>query len=180
MEFCGIFVSDSVYSPPQDGTDGIDAWCVKFVIIGKPGLNGDGIKMETLERIHEQVRKQLNCAFQTILGAVDLAFSAISQLFGPDESFVDFPEDLPCTIVTQHGSVRLEPIAFAMFRYCWFVYLYEGRQEISFAELGEKIYSDPLKPRSTIQNSVRRGERVGLIGIVYFYSGEYVFIRIQS
>ena len=136
--------------------------------------------MKTLERIHEQVRKQLDSAFETIRGAVDLAFSAISQLLAHDEPFVDFPEDLPCTIVTPQGSVRLEPIAFAMFRYCWFVYLYEGREEIPFAELGEKIYSDPLKPKSTIQNSVLRGQRVSVVGVVYFYSGEYVFIRVPS
>ena len=95
----------------------------------------------------------------------------------PENSLVSFPEDEPFTVVTEQGSVRLEPIAFAAFRYCWYVFLLEGRNEITFAELGEKIYKDPLKPKSTIQNTVKRGESVERIGVVYFYSGEKIFLE---
>ena len=136
--------------------------------------------MNTLDRIQQQLQRQLDSAFGAIRDAVDKTCVSVSRLVDAEESFVVFPEDLPCTVRTSRGATRLEPIAFAMFRYCWFVYELEGREEIPFAELGEKVYLDALKPKSTIQNTVTRGAAVTKIGVAYFYSGEFVFIRANA
>lgn len=136
--------------------------------------------MNSLERIRQQVRKQLSAVFQSAIDLVDGVFLSISHLINQEDQPVQFPEEEPFTVETESGTVRLEAIAFAAFRYCWFVYYYEGRDVISFAELGEKIYNDPMKPRSTIQNTVKRAQEVTSIGLEYFCSGEFIYIRYLS
>lgn len=134
--------------------------------------------MFPLDRVRKQVFETLNSTHQQMEHTVTNAFNAVSALLDVESDNVRFPEENPCTVATDCGQVRLEPIAFATFRYCWYVYLYEGRDEIPFMEIGEKIYQDSCAAKSTIHNAVKRGQLVNNIGITYYSRGEYVVLNI--
>ncbi|MDO5554179.1 MAG: hypothetical protein Q4G68_10500 [Planctomycetia bacterium] len=133
--------------------------------------------MSSLETVRQRVYQQLRLSHEAVLETVETVLQTAERLAGDREEEVRFPEELPCTVATSLGTVRLEPKAWAAFRYCWYVYRYEGRDEIPFEELGEKIYQNSFQPKSTIQNTIKRGQAVNDIGITYRFRGEYVVME---
>ncbi len=132
-----------------------------------------------LKDVQDQTSKQMEDAFNSIRTIMNLSFRNIQRLTGLIEPSVLFPEEDPFTIVTKKGTVRLEPLAYATLRYCCYIFETQNRNEITFEEIGEKIYNDQFKARSTIQNTVKRGEDVNRIGITYFYFGENIFLKFE-
>lgn len=133
--------------------------------------------MKRLIKIHEQTMKNVEFLFDSIRQILNSEFQNLSVLSGFLEPIVFFPETDPFMVITDLGEERLEPLAYATLKYCCHIFETENRSEISFEEIGEKIYNNQLKPRSTIQNTVSRAEAVNSIGIDYYYTGETIFIR---
>ncbi|MDO5580719.1 MAG: hypothetical protein Q4G69_06260 [Planctomycetia bacterium] len=133
--------------------------------------------MNNLVKIHEQTMMSVESNFESLKEILKREFQRVCVLNELMDPVVFFPDEEPFKVITNLGEERLEPLAYATLKYCCHVFETENRNEITFEEIGEKIYADQLKPRSTIQNTVSRAKAVNRIGIDYYYCGEIVFIR---